>query len=346
MLAAENGIKEAFTTLGQLNMLLAIHYESKMGFILRNYPNALDGAGEPYVAEPEELRRQARQWWERGAALGEGASMRFLGMLEAKGIDEPPNMSAAIAYWRDAARHGDAVAPMDLGLVHLSGSDVGGGKDEAIGHLETAIERGNWRAGAPLAIELLARASNGDTAAARKAIDTLGPMIDMAVAEKEMAGAAVVSEILAAIYLEVAPPSMRDPKRAIEYLRLAGQNKSLAAAEKSSRLYETGTYVEKDLVEAYRFALYARSIAQGDAPTRQKQDEKSPAVLRAEERLAHLLSVMSADQQKEADQRNWIWNLHKRGDTVWIPGRGFLAPGGVHYYEWSTYNSEDYISEL
>jgi TPR repeat protein len=345
--AAENGIKEAFTTLGQLNMLLSMHYESNMyAGRLKIFPNALDGTGEPYVAEPKELRRQARQWWERGAALGEGASMRFLGMLEAKGLDEPPNISAAIAFWRDATRHGDAVAPMDLGLVHLSGTDVAGGKDEAIRYLETAIERGNWRAGGPLALELLARASNGDTAAARKAIDTLGPMIDLALAEQEMTGVAVVSEILATIYLDVAPPSMRDANRGVEYLRIAGQNKSLNAAERLSRFYETGTYVERDLVDAYRFAVYASSIAQGSAPTRHKQEEKSRAVVRAEERLEHLRRLMSAAQKKEADERRWIWTLHNRRDTVWIPGRGFLAPGGIHYYEWSTYRSEDYVGAL
>jgi TPR repeat protein len=232
-------------------------------------------------------------------------------MLEARGFDGPPDMSAAVAYWRDATRQGDPVAPMDLGFLHLLGTDIVGDKDQAIEYFKTAVERGNWRAGTALAIELFHRSRAGDADAARTAADSLESVIKTAIEKDEIQGAVISSEILGRILLQYSPPDIRDPDRAIGHLVFAGKNKSVDVAIDLSKYYETGTHVERDLLEAYQYMVFAYM------KTRNKKVEYKA-------RMDSLLNLMTETQRAQAESSYGIWTGYTADSAAWLPDKGFI----------------------
>ena len=104
-LAAEHGYAPAFTLIGrtEFKLLDVAEHHGLPAEALRT----VDASGTARPVTPDQLRSEALQWFERGAAFGEVVSIRALGMAQADGWTGKPNIQAAIAHFRDAASRGD-----------------------------------------------------------------------------------------------------------------------------------------------------------------------------------------------------------------------------------------------
>ncbi len=151
--ATQKAFAPAFTLNGLvLFQLLALH---ERGELAASERVSLDGSGRAVEVTAAQLASEAVLWWQRGAAFHDPEAMRLLGMAEARGFNGKRNLPAAIAYWRDAAARGDALARFELAQLYYEGIGVEAGQRKGLravpaggrsGHL--ARRYGAWRGSA------------------------------------------------------------------------------------------------------------------------------------------------------------------------------------------------------
>ncbi|WP_349628067.1 tetratricopeptide repeat protein [Bradyrhizobium lablabi] len=243
--ATQKAFAPAFTLNGLvLYRLLALDERGELPYSDRV---TLDGSGRTVNVTNTQLASEAMLWWQRGAAFHDPEAMRLLGMGEARGFNGKPNLSAAIAYWHDAARRGDALAQLELAHLYYQGAGVEADSEKAIALFRQAADQGLSRAALGLGAVLTGKGITGDLDATRDALRVLDTVARTSTSKEERALSQLV---LGRLLSEAAPPALRDPARGLEHFRMALRLGNRSARAPLCRAYETGVGAPQDLVRA------------------------------------------------------------------------------------------------
>jgi TPR repeat protein len=248
--AADQAFAPAFTLTGVLELRMVEAYDG--GRIPKSALKVVDATATARGASADEMRGDAFLWLERGAALGDAAAMRALGMAQAQGLMGKPNLQAALAHFRDAASRGDAPSQTELGRLYAFGAGVVADPAEAERWLSAASQQGYVIADAYLAYILGTKAGGKDVeianaaqAAAERATGDKAPTDIRAFAH----------DTLAMFFLHVAPESMRSVEKAVYHMQQAFALGSVGAALDLANAYRLGLGVEKNPRLAYSYML-------------------------------------------------------------------------------------------
>ncbi|MEO1651405.1 MAG: tetratricopeptide repeat protein, partial [Pseudomonadota bacterium] len=250
--ATANGLRQAFTLNGRLLLLMINLHDT--GRITAADLKSLDGAGRAVAATKRELAKEAVQWWERGAAMGDPASLRYLGMAHALGFGTRRNLTSAIAHWRDAAGRGDHPSQAELGKIYLFGMGVMADADKAIDYLRDAVDGRFTVANLPLGYALLKRASGGDEKAEPEARAALFAAFRSAPTRHE---ARQALHLLGVLHQDAVQISARRPKVAAALFHAAFWMGNLRSGYLLSRAYKAGVGVDIDLERAVVYKTLA-----------------------------------------------------------------------------------------
>jgi TPR repeat protein len=217
---------------------------------------SLDAAGRAVSVTAVQLAAEAMQWWQRGAAFHDAEAMRLLGMGESRGFTGKRNLGAAVAYWRDAAARGDAIARLELGHLYFYGTGVEADSDKALDLFRQASDQGILRAAMALGTALAAKGIAGDVEAAREAMRAL----DVVVRKSLNAAERTYAHYVIGLFLsEVGHPTVRDPPRALDHFRFAARGGHGEAFTALARAHETGVGAEPDVVKAFGYLMLLRA---------------------------------------------------------------------------------------
>jgi TPR repeat protein len=249
----------AFTLNGLvLFQLLALHERGDLPVQERV---TLDGAGRAIEVSPAQLASEAVQWWQRGAAFHDPEAMRLLGMAEARGFNGKRNLPAAIAYWRDAAARGDAIARFELAILYFAGIGVQADSEKAYELFRQAADQGVLRAALALGSALMSKGLTGDLETTREAVR----LLDEAAKNSQVPSERAFAHFVIGVYLfEAAPPTLRDPARAVDHFRFAAKGGYAPAVKSLARAYETGIGVERNLVRSAGYLTLLRATQPRD----------------------------------------------------------------------------------
>jgi tetratricopeptide (TPR) repeat protein len=252
--ATQKAFAPAFTLNGLvLFQLLALH---ERGDLPASERVSLDGAGRAVEVTPAQLASEAVLWWQRGAAFHDPEAMRLLGMAEARGLNGKRNLPAAIAYWRDAAARGDALARFELAQLYYEGIGVEPDSEKAYELFRQAADQGVLRAAIALGTTLLAKGITGDVEATREALR----LLDGAAKKSPVPGERAFSHwVMGVLLSDAAPAALRDPQRAIDHYRFAARGGYPDALKSLARAYEVGVGVERDPVRAVGYLMLLRA---------------------------------------------------------------------------------------
>jgi TPR repeat protein len=284
--ATAKAFAPAFTLNGLV--LLRILQKSERGELPDSERVSLDGAGRAVPVTNAQLAAETVLWWQRGAAFHDPEAMRLLGMAEARGFNGKRNLPAAIAYWRDAAARGDALARFELAQLYFEGIGVEADSEKAYELFRQAADQGVLRAGLALGAALMAKSITGDVEATGEALR----MLDAVARKSDSAEERTLAHFAIGTFLfEAAPATLRDPKRALEHFRMARRYYPQAmrplyfpqAIQSLARAFETGVGTERDLVKAVG---YLGLIRAND--------------LRAEADHARLIKALSPEERDRA----------------------------------------------
>jgi TPR repeat protein len=278
--ATQKAFAPAYTLNGLvLFQLIALH---ERGDLPASERVSLDSAGRAVEVTPTQLAAEAVLWWQRGAAFHDAEAMRLLGMAEARGLNGKRNLPAAIAYWRDAAARGDALARFELAQLYFEGIGVEPDSEKAYELFRQAADQGITRAAIALGAALVSKGITGDIEATRDALRVLDTVAKKSPVAAERAFAHWVSGVYLA---EAAPPSLRDPVRAVDHFRMAVRGGYPTALKSLARAYEIGVGVERDPARAVGYLL---------------QLQASGGKTEAQADLARLSKTLSADELERA----------------------------------------------
>ncbi|MFL6795820.1 MAG: tetratricopeptide repeat protein [Xanthobacteraceae bacterium] len=258
--ATQKAFAPAFTLNGLVLFgLLARHERGELPAADRV---SLDGSGRAVEVTAAQLASEAVLWWQRGAAFHDPEAMRLLGMAEARGFNGKRNLPAAIAYWRDAAARGDAVARFELAHLYYQGIGVEPDSEKAYELFRQAADQGVLRAALALGTTLLAKGFTGDVEATREALRLLD-----VVAKKspDPAERAFSHWVIGTFLSEAAPPALRDPPRAVDHYRFAARGAFHPALKSLARAYETGIGVSRDPVRAVGCLMLLKATNSSEA---------------------------------------------------------------------------------
>lgn len=259
--ATQKAFAPAFTLNGLvLYRLLALDERDELSASDRV---TLDGAERTVFVTDAQLAAEAVLWWQRGAAFHDPEALRLLGMAEARGFSGKRNLSAAIAYWHDAAARGDALSQLELAHLYYQGAGVEADSDKAITLFRQAADQGLSRAALGLGAVLTAKGITGDLDAAKDALRVLDVVARTSASTEERAMSHLV---LGRLLSEAAPPALRDPARGVEHFRMALRLGNRMALEPLCRASETGVGVPQDLVRAA--SCFMRMQARGTDTSR------------------------------------------------------------------------------
>ena len=251
--ATDRAIPQAAIVLGSTLFRLAqMHHH---GRIPSSELVSLDGAGNAVSATEESLLNEAVRWWERAGHLPE--AKRLLAMATALGLTGQPNLPAAIALWREAARRGDAVSEIELGIAEFRGLGTEPDSDEAIDHFRKALAGEVDGAGILLAGALIVKIGEGDLSATREAFAALDTVLESDLGEVERGR---VEHLYGNYLMHVAPAEMRHPPLALEHWKAALELGSLDSAYSLGMAYRLGPGAEIDPVRAYAYFQIAQEI--------------------------------------------------------------------------------------
>jgi hypothetical protein len=243
--ATQKAFSPAFTLNGiVLYRLLALDERDELSAADRV---TLDGAGRAVAVTDAQLAAEAVLWWQRGAAFHDPEALRLLGMAEARGFSGKPNLTAAIAYWHDAAARGDALARLELAHLYYQGAGVEADSEKAITLFRQAADQGLTRAALGLGTVLTSKGITGDLDATRDALRVLDDVARKSRSEEERGFS---HWVLGTLLTEAAPPALRDPTRGVEHFRMALRLGYRAARAPLCRAYETGVGAPRDLARA------------------------------------------------------------------------------------------------
>ena len=257
--ATQKAFAPAFTFNGLvLFQLLAQH---ERGNLPASELVSLDGSGRAVEATPAQLASEAVLWWQRGAAFHDAQAMRLLGMAEAQGFNGKRNLPAAIAYWRDAAARGDALARFELAQLYYEGIGVQADSEKAYDLFRQAADQGILRAAVALATALIAKGITGDVEATREALRLLDGAARNSPARADRA---FCHWTIGIILSDAAPPALRDPARAMDHYRFAARGGYSTALKSLARAHETGVGVARDPVRAVGYLMLLRAGNKSD----------------------------------------------------------------------------------
>ena len=242
--ATAKAFAPAFTLNGLV--LFQILAKSERGDLPDKERVSLDGAGRAVQVTNAQLASEAVLWWQRGAAFHDPEAMRLLGMAEARGFNGKRNLPAAIAYWRDAAGRGDALARFELAQLYFEGVGVEADSEKAYELFRQAADQGIIRAALGLGAALMSKGITGDVDATREALRVL----DVAARRSGDAEERAFAHFVIGTYLfDAGPAALRNPVRALEHFRLA-RGRFPESMRSLARAFETGVGTERDLVKA------------------------------------------------------------------------------------------------
>lgn len=246
-IATQAAMPEAYTLSGLAAFRLVRMHDRREAHAV--HLKTLDDAGNLVPASLEDLSAEAKRWFERGASLRQAGALRSLGYAELNGFVGKANVSAAAAHWRDAATQGDGASMFELGLLYLQGLGVAPDIEESISLMQRSADQGFEMGNLGVGIALLAKMPAGDVEAAKRAIAAL----EQSIATSKYRLTVMMSHSYLARYLmKAAPPSLRDPGKALEHHRLALNYGYTSAVIDIAEAYEFGLGVERDLVKAHK----------------------------------------------------------------------------------------------
>jgi TPR repeat protein len=91
-------------------------------------------------------KAMARQFFEKGAVLGEPAAWHNLALMELRGEGGPPDHAAAALWLQKSAKANNGLSCLYLAEMYLKGDGVGMDKQKAVAMLEKACNLGQARA--------------------------------------------------------------------------------------------------------------------------------------------------------------------------------------------------------
>jgi len=248
--AVDKAYAPAFTLMGHALYRLAVQRERN--HLLESEMVVVDASRQPRPASVEQLKREAMLWWERGVALGDVAAIRSLGIAQAHGLGGKPNLQAAIAHWRDAASRDDPPSLAELGFLHAIGAGVAEDLPQAVRYLRRAGDARFTPAFPALALALTKSGAQTDKAVAQEAVAVLVHATTLDLPRPDRAAA---YDVLAQMLMQVVPPDMRDPPRAVGYWRQALDLGHRPAATALGNAHRLGIGADQDPLRA---AAYLR----------------------------------------------------------------------------------------
>jgi TPR repeat protein len=91
-------------------------------------------------------KAKARQFFEKGAVLGESAAWHNLALMELRGEGGPPDHAAAALWFQKSAEANNGLSCLYLAQMYLQGDGVGMDKEKAVAMLEKACHLGEAEA--------------------------------------------------------------------------------------------------------------------------------------------------------------------------------------------------------
>jgi TPR repeat protein len=223
----------------------------------------LDGSGRAVPVTDAQLASEAVQWWQRGAAFHDPEALRLLGMAEARGFNGKTNLTAAIAYWHDAAARGDALARLELAHLYYQGIGVEADSETAIALFRQAADQGLTRAALGLGTVLTSKGITGDLEATRDALRLLDDVARKSGSQEERGFS---HWVLGVLLSEAAPAALRDPARGVDHFRMAVRLGNRAAIAPLCRAYATGVGAPRDLARAAGCLMILQSDGNAGVP--------------------------------------------------------------------------------
>ncbi len=251
--ATDHAVPAAFTLTGDTKFGVASLYYRHI--VPKKALVTLDGSGQAVPQEPDEMVREALDWWRRASAMGQVAAKRNLGMAAALGATGEPDYAAAAAFWREAAGLGDGLSSFELGMMYLAGVGVAPDSDKAEGLFEKASGQNFPKADLALAAALMPRVKKGEAGAVRMALAALDRAAN---SDASLNDRAFAHQLAGEYLIEVVPPALRDPQAGVEHFR---QEWALGSAQGAFALgvsYHLGVGVEKNDVLAHAYLSVAK----------------------------------------------------------------------------------------
>lgn len=253
--ASQNGVSDATLRLGR--MYLTMLANDLAGKLPADYRIVLDRVGTAHPASTEHLAKAATAWLEKAAGAGHPSALRYLALMQARGLNGKIDFASAAALWKQAADKGDAISQFEIGKMLAFGHGVKANSDEAIKYLRKASSS-RPDAKVALASVLLPRAIAGNASAAREAIENATVFLNGRRPAMELR---MANRILAELYYRAAPSDMRDAKRAVSHYRASSYFGDVGATAMLANFARWGTNIEKNLQTSY--VLYSHAAKNG-----------------------------------------------------------------------------------
>jgi hypothetical protein len=176
-------------------------------------------------------------------------------MGEARGFGGKRNLSAAVAYWRDAAARGDGYARFELAQLYFQGAAVEADSEKAIELFRQASDQGIIRASFALSSVLVSKSMAGDVDATQEALR----LLDLVARTAPDAKMRTAAHFQFGLYLtDIAPSNLKDPARAIDHFKMAARGGDSNGLRALARAYENGVGVAEDLGKAAGYLALIR----------------------------------------------------------------------------------------
>lgn len=258
-------------------------------FLARSYAK-----GNGVVRNPAEAASYMRQAAEKGYAFAQND----LGSYYARGFGVKENYEEAAKWYRKAADNGDSLAQYTMGMICFKGRGVPKDIPQGVAWYQKSAEQG--QPDSMLALGgIYLDGSDGVPVDTQEALKWFR--------KAEALGRPEAMNSIGFIYEHGGIGIKQDSAEAVAHYRQAAEKKLGKALTNLGRMYQTGTGVQKDLLEAYKwFVLGAQNgdgVAnhyqlelEGDNPT--GKPLISPEQIATARRMAHDWSKTHQEQQQ------------------------------------------------
>jgi TPR repeat protein len=230
---------------------------------------------------------KAADYFQKAADQGNAMAQNDLGSLYAQGSGVKQDYVVAAQWYRKAAERGDALAEYNYGKACLLGRGVS--KD--------MVKATNWLQKAAVQNQSDALLALGDL----YMVGDQGVRVNLAEAYRYYTNAVALGRWeclgnLGLIYQQGAYQIPRNPEQALQYYWKAAADGDGDAMVNLGRLYQNGIWVQKDLVEAYKW--FTLALQQGVLAAKNYME-----MLDGSSTKAHLKNVLTPNQIAEALRR-------------------------------------------
>lgn len=196
----------------------------------------------------------ASRWYAKGAELGDAEAAFALGLLSVRGHGIGKDVGKAAIHFETAARKGHPEANYNLGLLFLKGEGKPENAFRAAAHFAYAAEHGIAAAQYDLAT-MLAAGQGFPTANAFEAARWL---------ERAAKAGHIAAEVEYAVLLIKGHGVPVDARRAVHFFERAADKGNAIAQNRLARCHANGLGTSKDVVQAAKWHLLARSAGLAD----------------------------------------------------------------------------------